>query len=83
MTIEEKLKTLPTSAGIYIHKNGAGKIVYIGKAKNLRNRVRSYFHASRNHDPKTQQLVKVIADFEFIVVDSEVEALVLESNLIK
>ncbi len=83
MTIEEKLKTLPTSAGIYIHKNAAGKIVYIGKAKNLRNRVRSYFHASRNHDPKTRQLVKVIADFEFIVVDSEVEALILESNLIK
>lgn len=71
------------SAGIYIHKNAAGKIVYIGKAKNLRNRVRSYFHASRNHDAKTQQLVRVIADFEFIVVDNEVEALVLESNLIK
>ena len=83
MTIAEKLKTLPTSAGIYIHKNAAGKIVYVGKAKNLRNRVRSYFHASRNHDPKTRQLVRVIADFEFIVVDNEVEALVLESNLIK
>ena len=74
---------LPTDAGIYIHKNEAGKIIYIGKAKNLRNRVRSYFHSSRNHDPKTRQLVKVIADFEFIVVDNEVEALVLESNLIK
>ncbi len=83
MTIAEKLKTLPTDAGIYIHKNSAGKIVYIGKAKNLKNRVRSYFHSSRNHDPKTRQLVKVIADFEFIVVDNEVEALVLESNLIK
>ena len=83
MTIAEKLKTLPTKAGIYIHKNAAGKIVYVGKAKNLRNRVRSYFHASRNHDPKTRQLVKVIADFEFIIVDNEVEALVLESNLIK
>lgn len=83
MTIAEKLKTLPTSAGIYIHKNAAGKIIYIGKAKNLRNRVRSYFHSSRNHDAKTRQLVKVIADFEFIVVDNEVEALVLESNLIK
>ena len=83
MTIAEKLKTLPTDAGIYIHKNAAGKIVYIGKAKNLKNRVRSYFHSSRNHDPKTRQLVKVIADFEFIVVDNEVEALVLESNLIK
>src|SRR5438445_4306813 len=83
VTIAEKLKTLPTDAGIYIHKNEAGKIIYVGKAKNLRNRVRSYFHSSRNHDPKTRQLVKVIADFEFIVVDNEVEALVLESNLIK
>src|SRR5438552_4915081 len=83
MTIAEKLKTLPTGPGIYIHKNAAGKIIYVGKAKNLRNRVRSYFQSSRNHDPKTKQLVKVIADFEFIVVDNEVEALVLESNLIK
>ncbi|MBV9241501.1 MAG: excinuclease ABC subunit UvrC [Acidobacteria bacterium] len=83
MTIDEKLKTLPKSAGIYIHKNAAGKIIYVGKAKNLRNRVRSYFQSSRNHDPKTKQLVRVIADFEFIVVDNEVEALVLESNLIK
>ena len=83
MTIAEKLKTLPTDAGIYIHRNAAGKIIYVGKAKNLRNRVRSYFQSSRNHDPKTRQLVKVIADFEFIVVDNEVEALVLESNLIK
>jgi len=70
-------------AGIYIHKNAAGKIIYVGKAKNLRNRVRSYFQSSRNHDPKTRQLVKVITDFEFIVVDNEVEALVLEANLIK
>lgn len=83
VTIAEKLKTLPTKAGIYIHKNAAGKIVYVGKAKNLRNRVRSYFQASRNHDPKTRRLVRVIADFEFIVVDNEVEALVLEANLIK
>ena len=83
MNIAEKLKILPTDAGIYIHKNDAGKIIYVGKAKNLRNRVRSYFHSSRNQDPKTRQLVKLIADFEFIVVDNEVEALVLESNLIK
>lgn len=83
MTIEEKLKILPTAAGIYLHKNASGKIIYVGKAKNLRNRVRSYFHASRNHDLKTRQLVRHIADFEFIVVDNEVEALVLESNLIK
>jgi len=83
VTLAEKLKTLPTNAGIYIHKNAAGKIIYVGKAKNLRNRVRSYFHASRNHDPKTRQLVRYIADFEFIIVDNEVEALVLEANLIK
>ena len=83
MTLAEKLKNVPTNAGIYIHKNAAGKIIYVGKAKNLRNRVRSYFHSSRNHDPKTRQLVRLIADFEFIVVDNEVEALVLESNLIK
>jgi len=83
VTLEEKLRTLPTSPGIYIHKNSAGKIIYVGKAKNLRNRVRSYFQSSRNHDPKTRQLVKLIADLEFIVVDNEVEALVLESNLIK
>ncbi|MGH9946819.1 MAG: excinuclease ABC subunit UvrC [Pyrinomonadaceae bacterium] len=82
MTIDEKLKTLPTDAGIYIHKNAAGKIIYVGKAKNLKNRVRSYFQESRT-DWKTGQLKKHIADFEFIVVDSEVEALVLESNLIK
>ena len=83
MTIAEKLKTLPTDSGIYIHKNGAGKIIYVGKAKNLRSRVRQYFQSSRNLDPKTRQLVRLIADFEFIVVDNEVEALVLESNLIK
>ncbi len=83
MTIAEKLKDLPTASGIYIHKNEAGKIIYVGKAKNLRSRVRQYFQSSRNMDPKTRQLVRFIADFEFIVVDSEVEALVLESNLIK
>ena len=83
MTIAEKLKMLPTSAGIYLHKNSADKIIYVGKAKNLRNRVRQYFQSSRNQDAKTRQLVKRIADFEFIVVDNEVEALVLESNLIK
>lgn len=83
MTIAEKLKTLPTDAGIYIHKSETGKIIYVGKAKNLRNRVRQYFQSSRHQDPKTRQLVKFIADFEFIVVDNEVEALVLESNLIK
>src|SRR5881398_3175815 len=83
MTISEKLKMLPTSSGIYLHKNADGKIIYVGKAKNLRNRVRSYFQSSRNMDPKTRRMVKLIADLEFIVVDNEVEALVLEANLIK
>ena len=83
MTLAEKLKQLPISPGIYLHKNAAGRIIYVGKAKNLRNRVRSYFQSSRNMDPKTRRMVKLIADLEFIVVDNEVEALVLESNLIK
>ncbi len=83
MTLEEKLKNLPTAPGVYIHKNSDGKIIYVGKAKNLKNRVRSYFQSNRGHDAKTRELVKRIADLEFIVVDNEVEALVLESNLIK
>ncbi len=83
MDIAEKLKNVPTDAGIYMHKNATGKIIYVGKAKNLRNRVRSYFQASKAVDYKTQQLKRLITDFEFIVVDNEVEALVLESNLIK
>jgi excinuclease ABC subunit C len=83
MTLAEKLKNLPTAPGVYIHKNSDGKIIYVGKAKNLKNRVRSYFQSGRGHDAKTRELVKRIADLEFIVVDNEVEALVLESNLIK
>lgn len=83
MTLEEKLKNLPTSPGVYLHKDGSGKIIYVGKAKNLRNRVRSYFQSGRGHDVKTRELVRRIRDLEFIVTDTEVEALVLESNLIK
>jgi excinuclease ABC subunit C len=83
MTLDEKLKNLPVSPGVYLHKDEAGKIIYVGKAKNLRNRVRSYFQSGRGHDRKTRELVKRIVDLEFIVTDNEVEALVLESNLIK
>jgi len=83
MTLAEKLKQLPKSPGIYLHKNAAGKIIYVGKAKNLRNRVRQYFQSSRNMDPKTKRMVKLIDDLDIIVVASEVEALVLEANLIK
>ena len=82
-TLDEKLQNLPTSPGVYLHKDEAGKIIYVGKAKNLRNRVRSYFQAGRGHDRKTRELVRRIRDLEFIVTDTEVEALVLESNLIK
>jgi excinuclease ABC subunit C len=83
LTLEEKLKNLPTAPGVYLHKDEGGKIIYVGKAKNLRNRVRSYFQSGRGHDRKTRELVKRIRDLEFIVTDNEVEALVLESNLIK
>ena len=83
LTLEEKLSNLPVSPGVYLHKDEAGKIIYIGKAKNLRNRVRSYFQSGRGHDRKTRELVRRIRDLEFIVTDTEVEALVLESNLIK
>jgi excinuclease ABC subunit C len=83
VTLTEKLSNLPISPGVYLHKDESGKIIYVGKAKNLRNRVRSYFQSGRGHDPKTKQLVRRIRDLEFIVTDTEVEALVLESNLIK
>src|ERR671916_742986 len=83
VTLEEKLRNLPISPGVYLHKDEAGKIIYVGKAKNLRNRVRSYFQSGRGHDRKTRELVRRIRDLEFIITDNEVEALVLESNLIK
>jgi excinuclease ABC subunit C len=83
MTLDEKLNNLPIQPGVYIHKNVRGQIIYIGKAKSLRNRVRQYFQSSRAMDAKTQELVARIADLEYIVTDTEVEALVLESNLIK
>src|SRR3954470_10271708 len=82
-SLEEKLKNLPVSPGVYLHKDEGGKIIYVGKAKNLRNRVRSYFQSGRGHDRKTRELVRRIRDLEFIVTDTEIEALVLESNLIK
>ena len=78
-----KLKNLPNRPGVYLMKNSGGKIIYIGKAKNLKNRVRTYFQKSRPLDPKTEALVEKICDFEFYVTDSEIEALILESNLVK
>lgn len=81
--VAEKLKTLPTKPGVYQYFDATGKIIYVGKAINLRNRVRSYFHASHEFEPKTIRLVAEIADLEWIITDSELEALLLESNLIK
>jgi len=87
LTLDEKLKEIPRAPGVYLHKDTAGKILYIGKAKNLRNRVRSYFQAGRTGDfsygIKTGELVKQIADVEFIVTDNEVEAFILEASLVK
>lgn len=79
--IKYKLELLPDSPGCYLHKDKDGTIIYVGKAKNLRNRVRSYFRGS--HDTKTEMLVSEIEDFEFIVTGSNTEALLLEINLIQ
>jgi excinuclease ABC subunit C len=80
--LQSQLDCLPTKSGCYIMKDADGKVIYVGKAVNLRNRVRSYFHTNLP-DAKTRQLVRHIADFEWIVVGSELEALILEMNLIK
>ncbi len=81
--LEEKLKTLPESPGVYIMKDAAGKIIYVGKAVVLKNRVRQYFHSNKNHTAKVKAMVAKIVDFETIITESEVEALILECNLIK
>ena len=81
--IEEELKKLPRSPGVYIMHDKRDEIIYVGKAISLRNRVRQYFQSSRGKSPKILQMVSRIARFEYIVTDSELEALVLENNLIK
>ena len=81
--VQKKLETLTTQPGVYLFKDATGKVIYVGKAKNLRNRVRSYFQDARNLDPKTLTMRQRIADLEVIIVDNEVEALILEANLIK
>lgn len=83
LSLSEKLDTLPTNPGVYQFKNNEGKVIYVGKAQNLRNRVRQYFHKSRTADPRIDALVAKINDVELIVTDSEVEALILEATLIK
>ncbi len=83
MDLQAKIRTLPTAAGVYLYKNAAGEIIYVGKAKNLRNRVSSYFHAGRPEDAKTGTLVREAVDVDYIVVDNNKEALALENHLIK
>ncbi len=81
--LEDKLANIPIEPGVYLYKNSGGKIIYVGKAKSLRSRVRTYFQESRNLDFKLDYLLPEIADMEFIVVANEMEALALENNLIK
>lgn len=81
--IEAKLARLPAKPGVYLFRDKDGQIIYIGKARSLRHRVRQYFQSSRNLNPRTLTMVAQVRDFEFVRTDSEVEALILESNLIK
>ncbi len=81
--LQRVLDTLPPRPGCYLYRNATGEVIYVGKAVNLRNRVRSYFHAEAGHDAKTRRLVREIAEIEWILVGSELEALILEMNLIK
>ncbi|HWT56076.1 MAG TPA: excinuclease ABC subunit UvrC [Candidatus Microsaccharimonas sp.] len=82
-SLETKLKDLPKDPGVYFHKDASGEIIYVGKAAVLRNRVRQYFQASRNRDPKTEALVAEIVDTDWMVVESELEALFLEAEMIR
>jgi excinuclease ABC subunit C len=83
MDLLQKIRTLPTSAGVYLYKNAEGEVIYVGKAKNLRSRVRSYFLEGASENAKTGTLVREAVDLDYIVVDNEKEALALENNLIK
>lgn len=83
MSVEQKLKKLPASPGVYFYKDSSGEIIYIGKASNLRNRVRQYFQVSRAFDPKTDVLVGEIADVEWTELETEADALFLEAELIR
>ncbi|MBV8050321.1 MAG: GIY-YIG nuclease family protein, partial [Acidobacteriaceae bacterium] len=83
MDLAAKIRTIPTSAGVYLYKNAEGEVIYVGKAKNLRNRVASYFHAGRAEDAKTGTLVREAVDVDYIIVANNKEALALENHLIK
>jgi excinuclease ABC subunit C len=81
--LESKLATLPDAPGVYLHKNADGKVIYIGKARSLKNRVRSYFSKDAGHSPFTRKMAKLITDFDTVVTRTEKEALILENNLVK
>ena len=81
--LKEQLKTLPAKPGIYLFKDKSGKVIYVGKAASLRQRVRSYFSAPHTLEPKLQKLMSRVQNLDFIVTDSEQEAIILECNLIK
>lgn len=81
--LKHLLKNLPHHPGVYKMKDKDGTIIYVGKAKDLKNRVSSYFNKSNDQTPKTQKMVEQITDIDYTIVDSELEALILETNLIK
>ena len=81
--LEDKLARLPDRPGVYLYRDGKNQVVYVGKAASLRSRVRSYFQDARPRDAKTDALVRQIADLEYIVTDNELEALMLEANLVR
>ena len=83
MDLHQKIRTLPTSPGVYLYKNADGEIIYVGKANSLRARVRSYFLEGAAENAKTGSLLREAVDLDYIVVDNEKEALALENNLIK
>src|SRR6266849_2901449 len=83
MALDEKLARLPDRPGVYLYRDAKAQVIYVGKAASLRSLVRSYFQESRPHDPKTDSLVRQVGDLEFIVTDNELEALMLEANLVR
>ena len=83
MKLENKLKNLPTSPGVYLMKDSKHKVIYAGKAKNLKNRVKSYFQKTSDDRLYTEYLIRHVADIDFVLTETEKEALILENNLIK
>src|SRR5262249_45560139 len=83
LSLDDKLARLPDRPGVYLYKDAKAQVIYVGKAASLRSRVRSYFQDSRPRDAKTDSLVKQIRDLEYLVTDNELEALMLEANLVR